>query len=100
MGMNLETRAMLVRTRIESLGDWLDDESKTKPRAPCNAMPADQGVQQQLGAVDGGDGERARSRYRQRQRRLAQQTWSVRHFAAWLEHLQSVSNCRLQDDGC
>ena len=61
-GMSLETRAMLVRTRIESLGDWLGDESKTKPRAPCNAMPADEGVEQQLGAVDGGDGERARSR--------------------------------------
>ena len=41
-GMSLETPAMLVRTRIESLGDWLGDESKTKPRAPCNAMPADQ----------------------------------------------------------
>ena len=92
--MSLETFAMLVRTRIESLGDWLGDESKTKPRAPCNAIRADEGVeQQQLGAVDGGDGERARSRSRQRQPRLAQQTWSVRHFAAWLGHLQSVSNC-------
>ena len=59
--MSLETRAMLVRTRIESLGGWLGDESKTKPRAPCNAMQADQGVEQQLGVVDG-EGERARPR--------------------------------------